>query len=125
MSDDDPQIPFQPPQQPRHYGLPQKPRSSPLGLTIGILIILAILVGGGVTVHQLMQRNQQAAAPLPPPPQPAPAAQPKKLQPTAVPWPATTPTVIAKPSPTTVDAAVEAPAAPKPSDPSSADWERV
>jgi hypothetical protein len=124
MSDDDPQIPFQPPQRPQHYGLPQKPRSSPIGLTVGILVILAILIGGAVAIHLLMQRNQQAAAPATPP-QPAPPAKPKKLQPSAVPWPATTPTISAKPFPTTAGAVDEAPPAPKPSDPGSADWERV
>jgi hypothetical protein len=125
MSEDDPQIPFEPPRRPQHYGLPQKPRSSPVGLTIGILIIVALLVGGGVAIHLLMQRNQQAAAPPTPPPQPAPAAQPKPLQPTAIPWPATAPTVSAKPSPATADAVLEAPEAAKLNDPTSADWERV
>jgi hypothetical protein len=123
MSEDDPQVPFEPARRPEHYRLPQKPRSSRLGLTIGILIVLAILVGGGVAIHLLMQRNNEAATPPPPPRQPAPAVLPKTLQPSAVPWPATAPTV--KPSPTTDDAVVELSPAPNPNDPTSADWERV
>jgi hypothetical protein len=123
MSEDDPQIPFQPPQSPHHFGLPPKPHSSPLGLTIGILIILAILIGGGGIIYVLIQRTQPAAAPPPPASvtQSKPPPMAPKVQPLAVPWPATTPTAVAKSSPTS--AGVQPP--PKSNDPTTPEWERV
>ena len=46
----------------QHFSLPAKPRSSPLALTIGIMLILALLAGGGVAIYRLMPKP---AAPPP------------------------------------------------------------
>jgi hypothetical protein len=47
----------------QQFHLPPKPRTSPVGLTVGILIILALLVGGGVAIHVLMQEQAKLPAP--------------------------------------------------------------
>src|ERR1051325_11176362 len=41
------------------FRIPPKPRTSSTGLTIGILILLTLLVGGGMVIHSLMQRQQR------------------------------------------------------------------
>ena len=59
------------------FSLPAKPRSSPLALTIGIMLILALLAGGGVAIYRLMPK------PAAPPPLKTPVVHPP-----AVPVPA-------------------------------------
>src|SRR5207253_9793674 len=85
MDSDDSSFPSQPP--PKHFSLPPKPRTSPIGLIIGVLIILGLLIGGGSTVYLLMQKKavqpETSKTPVPAPnaspievPKPKPSSQP-------------------------------------------------
>ncbi len=121
MIPDDSNFPEQSP--PARFALPPKPRTSTQALTIGILIILTLMIGGGVTIDLLTQRRQ-----IPPPPAPDPVIVQGRIEtpfirPTPTPMangqiaPATLPTA----QPGAVETDVAAPIAVAP----ATEWDRV
>jgi hypothetical protein len=102
----DPNFPSQ--AAPKRFSLPPKPRTSPVGLTIGILVILALLIGGGWAVYALMQKK---------------AVQPEVSK-TPVPPRNATPVEVPKPKPKPSSQPVE-PSIVAPADPTTDAWERV
>lgn len=102
----DPNFPSQPP--PKHFSLPPKPRTSTTGLTVGILLILGLLIGGGFAVYVLMPKN---------------AVEPE-ISKTPVPPPNATPIEVPKPKPMPSSQPVE-PSIVAPTDATTDAWERV